>query len=175
MTLKWKKTYYIYILYTHTGTETAAFWFQRVWTYIVLLVHNFKTYIKTIFLKYLLTIYNASIFHILMLRCLPFQVPKVLYRQTRDRLWWWPYLMGNQRGLRGRQAGVRTQCRDGQVACGIQFPKAGLGWGDTRGKVTEGCYFCTNWTKNRRAMHQNVRDSERKVGTVRRGHSIQVT
>lgn len=50
------------------------------------------------------------------------------------------------------------------------------GWGDTKGtNHMEGCYVYTNQTRDERAMSQNLRDTERRVGTLKRDHSIQVT
>lgn len=143
--------------------ETAAFWFQRVWTYQVLLFHNFKTSHKIqIFKTHAKNLPHKHSLY-LMLRCLPSQVCKVFYRQTRYRLLMVALCNGSPMGpqgmsSRGQDAVPRW------ASCPLHpFSQSGPELGGHQGKDMEGCYFSTNGTKNRRAT---PRDPQRGGSTA---------
>lgn len=123
----------------------------------------------------MLKIYNTSIFPILMLGCLPSQVPKVT-KKLQCGLLIVTFLNGQQMGPWGYVTlGSGPSAEKAELHAISNFPKwagaeevPGGGGGDD----LQGCYFYTNWTENGTARCQNAGGIEWRVRRTRSSHSV---
>lgn len=96
----------------------------------------------------------------LMLGCLPSQVRKVFYKQTRYRILM--VALGNDSPMGPQGTSSWSQDAVPRWASCMLHPisQSGPGLGGHQGTDMEGCYFSTNETRNRRATPQDPKDTE---------------